>query len=84
MPSLDLRTALGLTRSEWARALNVNERTVARWEDEAADPGGLTADVMRGIHNALEDGLDPKRAGRLVSLGVGSLIFYGLTGRKKL
>lgn len=81
--SKGVRTKLGLTRSEWARALNVNERTVMRWEDEHVDPGGLALEVMRGIHNALEEGADPVRTGRQVSLGIGALIYYRLTDDRR-
>lgn len=78
MKSMELRNRIGLSRAEWARALNVNERTVARWEEDGVDPGGLAAEVMRGIHNALEDGADPQRVGRKISLGIGAMIFTEL------
>jgi|GEM_PF-6673711 len=76
--SATLRERLKLTRSEWARALNVHERTVARWEEDGCDPGGLVAEVMRGVDNALEEGADPVRVARLVGLGIGSLLCYSL------
>ncbi len=79
MKSTTLRERLGLSRAEWARALNVNERTVARWEDEATDPGGLASEVMKGIQFAIDQGSNAREVGRLVSLGIGSLLFYGLT-----
>jgi DNA-binding XRE family transcriptional regulator len=79
MKSATLRERLGLTRAEWARALNVNERTVVRWEEDETDPGGLASEVMRGIQIAIDQGVDAKEAGRLISLGIGSLLFYGLT-----
>jgi transcriptional regulator with XRE-family HTH domain len=81
--SKTLRERLGLSRADWARALNVNERTVSRWEEDGTDPGGLASEVMRGISNALEEGADAARVGRLVSLGVSSLLFYGIVGRVK-
>jgi hypothetical protein len=82
--SESIRTRIGLTRQEWARALNVNDRTVARWEEEEADPGGLASDVIRGIERALDDGADPKRTGNLVLFGIGTLVFYELkSGRKR-
>ena len=74
MKSADLRTRLGLSRAEWARALNVGIITVKRWEDEDTDPGGIAAAVMLGISAALEEGADPKRVGRIMSLGIGSLL----------
>jgi len=81
MNSAALRERLGLTRAEWARALNVHERTVARWEEDDTDPGGLAGEVMRGVAFAIDHGLDAKEVGRLVSLGIGSLLFYALTGQ---
>ncbi len=82
MSAPTLRERLGLTRAEFARALNVNERTVARWEDEGKDPGGLAVEVMRGIQFAIDQGVDAMEVGRLVSLGIGSLLFYGLRQQK--
>lgn len=76
--SKNVRERIGLSREEWARALNVNTRTVTRWEDEGIDPGGLAAEVMRGIAGALDEGADPVRVGRIVGLGIGSLVFTEL------
>lgn len=78
-----IRSQLGLTRADWARALGVAERTVVRWEDEGADPGGIACEVMRGIANALEAGEDPARMGRRVGMGIGSLVYMGLTTHPK-
>ena len=76
--SKDIRERLGITRSDWAKALGVNEKTVSRWEEEHVEPGGLAHEVMRGIASALEEGANAERVGRLVELGIGSLLFYGL------
>jgi len=76
--SAHLRGRLGLTRQEWSRALGVTERTVMRWENQGTDPGGLASEVMRGIENALAEGADPGRVARLVSLGIGALLFTEL------
>ncbi len=81
MKSQQLREALGLSRIEWAHALNVNERTVSRWEDGGVDPGGTSAAVMKGIASALEEGVDPQRASRLIGLGISALVYYRLTTR---
>ena len=83
MKARDIREQLALSRQEWARALNVNERTVVRWEDEGVDPGGTAMAIMMGIENAIADGVDPRRAGRLISLGIGSMIYYRLAEREK-
>jgi DNA-binding XRE family transcriptional regulator len=81
MKPVALRERLGLARAEWARALGVQLITVKRWEDDDRDPGGLAAEVMRGITAALEDGADPARVGRLVSMGIGSLLCYGIISK---
>lgn len=78
MMSADLRERLKLSRAEWARALSVNERTVVRWEEEGADPGGMATEVMRGISHALDEGADPVWVSRVVSFGVGTLVYYRL------
>jgi hypothetical protein len=78
MTSSQLREHLGLSRASWSRALGVHERTVARWEEEGVDPGGLAAEVMRGIGIALDEGADPQRIGRLVVQGVSEVVFNGL------
>jgi DNA-binding transcriptional regulator YiaG len=76
--SATIRTQLGLSRSAWARLLNVHVRTVVRWEDLDVDPGGLANEVMQGIANALEDGADAKRVSRLVARGIGVLLSQSL------
>ncbi len=73
-----VRETLGLSRAEWARALNVNVATVRRWEDAGADPGGLAVAVLRGITAALDDGADPTRVARVVSMGISSVLCYGI------
>ncbi len=83
MRSSDIRERLGLSRADWARALNVNVMTVKRWEDDGTDPGGLASEVMRAITNALDDGADAKLVSRKVSLGIGSLLFHGLISQAR-
>jgi transcriptional regulator with XRE-family HTH domain len=77
-----LRKKLGLSRVDWARALNVNERTVMRWENEGDAPGGLAAAVLRGIEGALAEGAEPARVGRLVGMGIHALVYRGLTEKE--
>ncbi len=84
MKPSELRERLNLSRAEWARALNINIATVKRWEDDDADPGGLAAEVMRAVNNALAEGADAARIGRLLSLGIGSLLYYSLVDPKIL
>ena len=82
--SLALRELLGLSRSDWARALNVQEITVRRWEEQNMSPGGLAEEIMRGIAAALEDGIDPAKVGALVNLGgIRSLVCYAIVKRAR-
>lgn len=74
MNSAPLRERLGLSRSEWARVLNVHERTVGRWEVDGRDPGGTARAVMQGIHNALEEGAQVDYVKRQLAAGVGPLV----------
>ena len=78
-----LRESLGLSPAEWAKALSVNDRTIERWENGSTEPTTLAADVLRGIEQAINEGVDPKRAGRLIALGIGALICYALIARCK-
>lgn len=79
MTSAQLRERLGFSRSEWARALNVHERTVARWEAGDVDPGGTTSAAMRGIADAIDHTQDPAVIRRRLELGgVQGAVFSGL------
>lgn len=79
MTSREVRETLGLTRIEWARALNVNERTISRWEDLGVDPGGLVTVVIKGIDRALAEGADPAKVSRIVGMGIGPLVYTHLS-----
>ncbi len=79
---IELRERLGLSRSDWARALNVQEKTVMRWEETGTLPGGLAEEIMCGLVTAIDDGVDPRKVGSLVNLGgIRSLICYALVKR---
>ena len=78
MKSAAIRKKLGMSRSAWAHTLGVNERTVVRWEDEGAEPGGLALAVMAGISNAIEVAPDLARVRRMVGLGITYVVGYGL------
>jgi len=85
MTSRELREKVGLSRADWARALNVQEVTVKRWEDQGIEPGGSAEEIMRGIEAALADGISPARVGSLVSLGgIRSLICYAIVKRLRV
>lgn len=74
MKSQPLRERLGLSRAEWARVLNVNLRTVGRWETEDRDPGGTATAVMRGIDNALREGAELEIVKSRIALGIDTLV----------
>ena len=83
MSAHELRTTLGLSPREFARALNVNERTVQRWDDEEVEPSGAAAEILTGIRMALEDdGADVKRIKRRVSLGIATIVHRELRRRR--
>lgn len=81
MTPKQIRTALELNRSEFARALGVGERTVFRWENNEAEPSGLASQVFSAIENAIRAGANAKEIGNKLRLGLGSLIYYGLTAK---
>lgn len=75
MKPASIRSKLGLSRGQFARALGVNEITIIRWENGTSSPIGLHLEVMGGIEDALEDGADPKHAARmLIGGGVRTMI----------
>ena len=73
-----LRETLGLSVNQLASALNVNTRTIARWEEGSATPTGLADSVLQAISMAINEGADARRIGQRLSLGVGGVIYYGL------
>ena len=79
MKSRPLRERLGLSRSEWARVLNVNLRTVGRWEIEDRDPGGTATAIMRGIDNALRQGAELEFVKNQLAFGIDTLVSASLS-----
>ena len=77
-----LRDQLGLTRAQLARALGVHERTIIRWEAGESMPSGLAAEVLHGISFAIENGANAANTGRLLGMGLSSLLFHGLTANR--
>lgn len=73
-------TAFYLSVDDLARALSVSNATLLRWMD--AEPSGLAAEVLRGLHRtALEVAGDDQRRriiGGRIALGIGAVIHYGL------
>lgn len=69
-----LRAKLGLSRRELARALNICERTVQRWEDDEASPSGLAADVINAIEDAIAGGVSARDVGRMMTQGIRNLL----------
>jgi DNA-binding XRE family transcriptional regulator len=49
-----IRAELGMTTSEFARFLEVNQRTVQKWEQGESNPTGPAAALMTGILHQLE------------------------------
>ncbi len=78
-----IRARMDLSIADWARALNVSEMTIKRWS-KGTDPVGLHAEVLRGISMALDEGADPDRTSKMLSLGVGALLYQGLLRRAGL
>lgn len=77
-----IRKALGLSRGRFARALNVTERTVQRWDAGEFPPTGAAQEILAGIHMALEDeGADVERISRRVSVGIATVLHRGLSKR---
>lgn len=79
-----LRKLLGLSRGQFARALGVNLRSIARWERGIAEPMGLTAEVIAGIVDAIEAGAEPRRVGLALTNGVRRLICRELMQQRDL
>ena len=79
MKSAQLRERLGLTRGEWARVLNVHERTVARWEVEERDPGGTATAVMQGNDKALSSGARLDFVRNQLAFGISTLVSASLS-----
>jgi transcriptional regulator with XRE-family HTH domain len=73
-----LRKILCLSRAQLARALGVNERTVTRWEEGSAEPLGLAAEVIAGITDAINAGVDPHRVGISLTNGIRRLVCHEL------
>lgn len=69
-----LREHLGFSQHDWARVLNVDLKTVRRWEDEANEPRGMAAEVFRGLACALDAGVRPADIHNRLNLGLGALI----------
>lgn len=80
-----IRETLDLSQRALAKALGVAPYTVTRWEG-GREPTGLSVAVLGGIHRAaLEAQGDELRLQIIrgkVSMGIGALLFYGLTGGK--
>lgn len=80
-----VREALGLSVTTFAAALGVSTGTVYKWEDSKSPrPKGLSFAVLNALQAFVSTYKDyPDRvafAGQKLSLGLGALIFYGLTG----
>ena len=73
-----LREQIGLNRTQFARLVGVDSRTVLRWESEDGPrPTGSAAAVLSGIFEQLEG--DPKSAPRLIQVLAGAAAVGGLS-----
>lgn len=78
-----LRAAFGMSAADLARAMRIQLITVERWERGLVQPAGLPAEVLRALWLLVgefrgNEAALRRVAGRL-SLGIGALIYYGLT-----
>jgi DNA-binding XRE family transcriptional regulator len=80
-----LREHLDFEVREWARLLNVNVKTVERWETGAVEPAGLATEVFRGLASALDQGGSPAEIHNRITLGLASFVAASLapTGAKR-
>ena len=76
-----IRLSLSMTQRQFAKALNVNERTVQRWEDGDANPSGAVAEVLEGIRMAIEESRGKagrRRVKNRVMLGIANTVYREL------
>ncbi|MFC2079493.1 helix-turn-helix domain-containing protein, partial [Candidatus Bipolaricaulota bacterium] len=79
----NIKTRLGISRSEFARLLGVDSRTVYRWETGESSPKGSAEAVLLGIEEALKsqpDGLKDALAsiGAMAAIGGLGFMIYKL------
>ena len=73
----ELRAKMGLSRSDFARLLGVDARTVHRWEDpEGPRPKGSPAQILAGIHAQIER--EPKQAKQVIKVLASAAAVGGL------
>jgi len=73
-----LRTGLEISRSDWAHALGVNERTILRWEDERVEPTGLAAQVLLGVGRACAAGVTADIIRGRLRQGLAAIVAHGI------
>ncbi len=72
-----LRERMGLSRSEFAKLLGVDARSVHRWEDpEGPRPKGSAAQILTGIHAQLD--AEPHKAPQVLKLLASAAAVGGL------
>jgi transcriptional regulator with XRE-family HTH domain len=78
----EIRTTLGLSVTQFARALGVTAKTVYRWSSGDCEPVGTSAEILDAIAMAIEDDrIDRKTLKRRVSMGVTMTFYRGLSRR---
>lgn len=84
-----LRTELGMSLPELARALNVGAPTLTSWEKTG--PHGLGLEVLSGLYRAVTEPVAAEadraartaRIGSQLRLGLGALLCFGLVDLAK-
>lgn len=71
-----LRRRFGVDRTEFARILGVDARSVARWEAGHAQPSGSSEAVLNALREQLDS--DPANAERVVEFVVKAAAIGGL------
>ena len=74
---LELRRRLRLTQAVFAKLLNVDVRTAARWESGSTTPTGAAEAVMIAISTRLD--AEPSEADEFIRFVVAALAIGGLT-----
>ena len=73
-----LREMFGLNKSSFARLLNIDVRTLTRWESGAASPSSTAASVMVGLSTGLWNCTNSVDEAKLIKLIRRATEFGGL------
>lgn len=79
MSVADLIDKLGMTRAEFAKSLNITDRTVYRWVSGESEPQGLASEVVNALELALQEGVSPERIRSKIRLGLAAFLYFTIT-----